>query len=85
MKNLIDIINQIFDVIPDSYEDKEFLSLKLGSIKESSRLASPETQRLCWSRFFYVIDECISPIEEDWKTSVALIIQSEATDWKQGF
>jgi len=86
MRNLPDVIDQIFAEIPDDFEDKETVSVQFGSIKQSSNFAPPELQTIWWCELAAVLEEHFFPADEDWKHTLLSIFEDRPKgDWKQGF
>jgi hypothetical protein len=77
-RNLVDVIDQILPLIPDSEPD---LKAALEGHKRSAAFSAPERMRFWWGEVGEELEEALGfPITEEWKRQVFKIFTTRDPD-----
>jgi len=70
MRNILEVIDQILNQIPQDFDDKIYLTQELQSIRESYIYSSPEGANYWWLQISHTLITFLKKPDTDWKKNI---------------
>ena len=62
MRDIVKVINDILDIVPESFEDKTELKTRLYYVIDDSKYRSPELMFICWQDANIILNQILMPV-----------------------
>ena len=62
MRDIEKVINDILDIVPDSFRGKEELKTRLDYVIDDSKYRSPELMFICWQDAHIILNQILMPV-----------------------